>query len=133
MQLISKDKIKTIQGLFRQTNLVSQKINILAGYGVEHTNELTETKGKALINYLRSQLPKTHDSANQMRRKVLAMAHKLRWEHEDGTVNMQSVNNWCINRSYLKKELNDYTYDELPKLVSEFQQMYKSYIRSNKL
>ena len=130
---ITKDKIKTIQGLFRQTNLVSQKVNILASFGVEHTNDLTASDGQKLITYLRSQLPNTHESANNMRRKILAMAHKLRWEHEDGSVNMTSVNNWCTKRSYLKKELNQYTYDELPKLVSEFQAMYKSYIRNTKL
>lgn len=130
---ITSAQIKMIQGLYRTTSLVSQKANILSGYGVEHTNELSFKDAKHLIEYLKSLIIDTKEKANQMRRKILAMAHRLQWEHEDGRVNIERVDNWCNHSGYLKKPLNQYSYDELPKLVSQFKEVYKSYIRTTKL
>ena len=91
----------------------------------ESSKDLLMHEATALIHYLKSQ-NKEGESAQQMRRKIIAMAHNLRWEQEGGAINMDTVNHWCLTKSYLKKELNSYTYSELPKLVSQFTAMYRS-------
>lgn len=45
-------------------------------------------------------------------------------------VDMDHVNAWCIKHGYLKKKLDNYTYSELPKLVSQFEEVYRGYLRS---
>ncbi|MCH5690020.1 hypothetical protein LWM68_40845 [Niabella sp. W65] len=39
------------------------------------------------------------------------------------------VDEWMIKFSYLHKKLNKYTFEELPKLVSQFEAFYKSTLK----
>jgi len=43
-------------------------------------------------------------------------------------VDMKRVDGWCVSFSYLKKKLDNYTYEELPKLVSQFELVYTDYL-----
>ena len=117
--------------LLTDTNLMSQKASLILGHTdgrTESSKEMTDFEANELIKYLRSLTTNTTDAANKMRRKIIAMCHRIQWTRANGGVDMVRLNNWCLTKSYLKKNLNDYTYNELPKLVSEFQQVYKYYI-----
>lgn len=128
---INTNQITIIHTLLTKAGLMAQKKSLVAGVSngrTESTKELTMDEAIALINYLKQQ--NTDDlKADQMRKKILSMAHRLRWEKEDGSVDVDAVNTWCMNKSYAKKPLNEYTYKELPKLVTQFQQVYSSLIK----
>lgn len=98
----------------------------------------TSTKGmyyaeaKAMIASLNEIAPKSEEDikAERMRRKILALARKMGWELDNGKVDIRRVDNWCRNNSTLKKGINKHKYSELPALVSQFQNVYKSYLKS---
>ena len=94
--------------------------------------ELSDTELKALVQQLNSlREGKQQQPAQRMRRHIIAMAHEMRWEVEGGKVDMQRLNNWVAKYGYLhatKHSLNQYTAKQLPKLVSQFRSVYKSYL-----
>jgi hypothetical protein len=74
--------------------------------------------------------PFVGDHCDKMRKKCLSIAHELRWEHPDGSINMAIFNAWCLNFSFLKKPFNLYTATELPKLISQLEMILsKEYAR----
>lgn len=85
---------------------------------------------QALINYLNvlARGADQHtDRANRMRRKIIAICHEMGWKLETGAINMKKVNDFCIQHSTLKKDLNSHTVQELPKLVTQFEQLLKKF------
>lgn len=124
--MINGKQIQRIHTLLRACNLQAQKKSIVYAScegRSESTKDLTFDEANLLINYLQAEANK-YDGANQMRRKIMAICHNLKWENSDGSVNLETLNKWCLNHSYLKKELQEYTYNELPKLVSQVQRIY---------
>lgn len=122
---------KLIHTLLHKLQLMPQKESIILGFTNQRTSsskEMTMQEAKALIQWLNDKQSKENDACNQMRRKILSMAHKIQWELPCGKVDMVRVNSWSKANSYLKKELNQYTYNELPKLVSQFTTLYNYYI-----
>ena len=57
---------------------------------------------------------------NLMRRKILSLCYELGWTCGNN-VDFLKLNQWLIKYSYLHKPLNYYTPDELPKLITQFQ------------
>ncbi|MBS1641329.1 MAG: hypothetical protein JSR11_02530 [Bacteroidetes bacterium] len=128
---ITNTQNKQLHSLLNATKMVKQKANLVLGYTndrTESSREMNVYEAQQLINYLKT-LDTTVEQANTMRRKILSMCHRIKWENEDGSVDMIRLNNWCIENSYLKKELNNYTYKELPTLVSTFQKVYRFYMQ----
>lgn len=62
---------------------------------------------------------------NTLRRQVIAIFHEAGW-HIDGSaaIDMERVNTWCTNHGHGKKPLNDYTYEELPKLLGRLKSIW---------
>ena len=108
--------------------LMPQKAAMVNGIScgrVESTRDLTNDEADALINHLKALEP-----GHKMRRKIIRLAHEMHW-HLPGTkkINMERINGWCQQFGYLHKALNEYTNDELPKLVTQFEQgPYKHYL-----
>ena len=86
---------------------------------------LTSDEANAMIRHLQQLLGNKDDKANNMRRKMISYAHQLHW-HLPGTQkpDMPRLNAWCKQYGYLHKPLNEYTYKELPKLVSQFKAVF---------
>lgn len=119
-------QIQRIHTLLRACNMQAQKQNLVAGFSngrCESTKDLTFAEAAQLINYLQQEANK-NDAANRMRRKIIAICHSLKWENTNGSVNIETLNKWCLKHSYLKKKLQEYTCAELPKLVSQVQKIY---------
>lgn len=101
----------------------------------QSSKELTDQEMDQLIETLVSEwhqsLGKKKPEEDKMRKKVISICHELGW-HLPGTtqIDMNAVNRFCETHSYLKKRLNKYTLQELPKLVSQFEQVLKSYYKS---
>jgi len=66
------------------------------------------------------------DPANRMRRKVLSICHEMNWR-KDGKIDWPHLNEWMLKYSYLHKELNAYTEQELPKLITQFENLLRTY------
>ncbi len=144
---INKDQLSAIHTLLHKNNLKDQKADIVSAFTAGRSTsskDLTKSEAAALIGHLKS-LDKVDNSATKMRNKILSMAWEMHWvrsltpspspEERGGqtfiktVIDMQHVNNWCLKSSYLKKKLDDYKYEELPKLVSQFEEVYKSYLK----
>ena len=136
--MVNSVQLRRIHLLLRQINLQEQKPALVfsfSGGRCTSSKALTFQEAQNLITHLEQQLPvmKTlsslhHTSANQMRRKLISICHNMNWRTKDGKVDMQRLDEWCGNKSYLKKPLMKYSYNELPMLVSQLQQVYISFI-----
>jgi hypothetical protein len=129
---ITISQLTAIHTLLSKHSLKDEKASIVEAFSAGRTTsskELRFAEAAALIGHLKSLEP-TVGGAEKMRNKILSMAHEMNWRHE-GTqrVDMDHVNNWCLSRGYIKKKLDDYTYNELPKLVTQFEEVYKSYLK----
>lgn len=131
---VTKEQIKKISVLLNQRGLTHLKDDLIMSFTDGRTNSrslMYKNEAAELIQYLESNGDKAKaEKANTMRRKILAMAHNLQWENADGSINMHRVNQWCLNYSVGKKVLDAFSYEELPKLVSQFQMMYKNIVLS---
>jgi hypothetical protein len=94
------------------------------------TKGLTDAEADKVIDYLRGMCANQdkHPPGNLMRRHIIAMAHEMKWETQDGKADMKRINGWCVHYGFGKKPLNDYEYDELPQLVTQFKNVYNSFL-----
>lgn len=131
----SAAQIKHMGALMAWLNIQAHKDTII----LSHTNGRTSSRkdmyygeAAALCQWLQQQYDQAHHqeaAANEMRRKIISKARRLKWELPTGKADMLAINNWCMKYGYLHKPLNQYTYSELPKLVSQFSNVAKSYIK----
>ncbi len=66
---------------------------------------------------------------NKMRRKIIMLFRKMNYTKGD-KVDMDAVHGWVLKYGYKKKPLNDYTMKELPKLVTQAERVYFSFMNS---
>lgn len=126
---------RTLNALLTATGNVPNKSDLVLSFTQgrsESRKDLSFEEARQFINWLQKQ-PKPEDAANKMRRKIISMAHEMQWygprTPEGGNkVDMQRLNGWCEKYSLMKKKLNDYTYNELPALVTQFTEVYKDYL-----
>jgi hypothetical protein len=142
MKKLNPKKLKAIYALLGDNGLRDEKESIVNGFSggrTTHASELTNAEAAALIGHLKS-LDQTEGRATKMRNKILSMAHEMNWttspltplqmERGKKKVDMQRVNNWCSKYGHAHKPLDDYSYNELPRLVSQFEEVYKSHLKA---
>lgn len=109
---------------------------LVFGYSAGRTKSskaMTMVECQALINHLDvikkdkySAPVNNNDASQRMRRKIMSICHEMNWT-ADGKLDWKRINGFMLNSSYLKKAINAYSEQELPKLVSQFEQLLKSY------
>lgn len=95
------------------------------------TSELMDKEYDQLINRLQS-LFLQQDACNAMRRKIISRAHEMSWTvvvDDKIKADMNRINDWCIKYGYLHKDFNKYTEKELPCLVTQFDNVFISYLK----
>lgn len=111
----------------------------------ESTRDLTDQELDELIRHLRTQAqPKktgyrqqdvsaavAKEQANTMRRKIFSLCRTMGYiygySQQDNAINQAIVYGIVERKGYLKpKKLNQYTNEELPRLVSQFEAMLKN-------
>lgn len=117
-----------------QLGLGHDKDNIVAGFSngrTTHFTELEETEASECIRWLSDQ---QLQPGKRMRNKIFFYCHQMGWTkiNASGKVVADGArfDLWALKYSYLRKKLNQYTYQELPKLVSQFEGVYKSFLKS---
>jgi hypothetical protein len=138
--MASQEQVKAIYTLLGKFGLRDEKESIVRSFTANRTDSTRAMKDKeaaALIGHLKS-MDVVDTRSDKMRKKILSMAHEMGWSSsakatEDKQakrkIDMEHVNNWCKSHGYLHKPLDDYTYNELPRLVSQFEQVYKDYLK----
>lgn len=137
--------LQQIHAALHRLGLLHQKANMVAGYTNERTEsskEMTQEEADAMLADLnknqRKQVENNTDK-DKMIRKIIAMAREMGTVYREKVVDPQKglveksnytkLNKWMKDNSYLKKPLNKYSYQELPKLVSQFQAVYTDWLR----
>lgn len=129
--VITIPQIKCINVLLnKHAHLKDHKAEVIKKYTggrADSTKDMTREEAGALIGYLKS-LDPNEKKSDVMRKKVISMAHEMGWRDEYGKIKMDQVNGWCRKYSYLKKRLDEYSYEELPMLVTQFEAVYKDFL-----
>ena len=151
MSTITKNQIIIIQSIINKNpNLKAAKEDIVSEVSKGRTTSVAAllfAEADSLIKGLKKETTfkkevNKADPCHKMRGKILSHAHELGWHKKDAKGNLirdpatnktkidfERVNEWCIKYGYLKKKLDKYTYDELPKLVWQFKEAYKDYLK----
>lgn len=130
-------QLKIVNTLLAKLQLQPQKENILLGISNGRTTslkQLTHEEAVQLIRYLKSQ-DADEEACKKMRGKILAMAFEIGYTKVNNkgkrVTDVERLDkSWMLQYSYLKKKFYSYTYNELPKLVSQFSSMY-NYVLKN--
>ena len=64
-----------------------------------------------------------------MKRKILSMAHELRWETPEGKVDIARLDAWCVKYTPTHCEFNAISIEDLPTVVSIYEKMYKRFLK----
>lgn len=143
--MITKAQIKLIHTLLHLYETLrgfkidpSEKIEFVkecSGGRVTSTTQLTWQEAKKMIEVLQNLTCVTdeYQKADRMRKLIIHYARQMGWENEaEGKrrADMDRIEGWCIKFGYLHKKLNEYTTQELPRLVTQFQNVYKSFLKA---
>lgn len=126
-------QIKYLFVLLNKAGLADRREDLCLGASngrTTHASELTASESAALIKYAVG-LSGENNASDRMRKKILSMAHEMGWETAH-KVDMERINGWCSKFGYLHKPLDQYSYQELPKLVSQFEGAYIHFLKTFK-
>lgn len=130
---MTPEQIKLVRFLLNTTGLTGLKEDIVYSFTdnrTEHLTQMTYDETKAIIKYLQGIAGPGFKTKDNMVGKILSMAHELHWELPNSSrVDMKRVNNWCIRFSGLNKPLDAFKYSELPALVSQFEMVYRDFLK----
>lgn len=144
---------RRFHALLNQAGLLEEKkalVRYFSANRTESSKELAPHQVQTLLDWLAAQVPGAaaprpvapapaptakrataygDEAAHRMRRKIFALARAIGWATgetpEDKAMNAAVVDAFCVARGYLKKPLHQYTTAELPKLVSQWEQIQK--------
>jgi hypothetical protein len=132
--LINNSQRMRLYGLLNKTKLLGRKHALVYDFTSgrsESTKELYYSEADLLIRHLES-LFREEDKCDKMRKKIISMAREMGWETiVNGKVkaDMNSIESWCIKFGQFHKGLNQHKYNELTALVTQFEQVYKSFLK----
>ncbi|MBB6131357.1 hypothetical protein [Mucilaginibacter lappiensis] len=98
-----------------------------SGERTESTKDLFDNEMLAVIKELEDSF-KVEDQCDQMRKKIISIAHQMFWELPNGKADIARIDQWCVEQGPFKKLFNKHTIKELPTLVSVFEKVYKHYM-----
>jgi hypothetical protein len=130
---ITPKQLKAVHTLFSKAGVkeIDSKRDVIMSFTGGRTNSsklMNFNEAEALIGHLKSMDPQT-TGADKMRKKIISLAHEMNWKLEGGKIDIRHINEWCKKFGYLHKALDEYRYNELPELVTQFENVYKAFIR----
>ncbi len=140
----SKKQVQAINAILATSGQMEFKKDIIwnaTGGRTDRSSKMTFEEAKGLLASLNlgQVFSKEESGKIRMVRYIIAMAHEMGWIKKRVILNadghLGQLNDyteltiWLVKYGYLKKPLNEYTYLELPKLLTQFQQgPYNSYL-----
>lgn len=138
---VTTKQIRHIHAMLRNKGLLDVKTSLVRGYTSNRTlsvSKMTMKEADDLILFLQGQKQTKNSNpsfkqGDDQRKKIIAFCREMgmeTWSEAKGCMvaDMKAVYTFIKRNGYLKKGLNQYTYSELNKLVSQVQQIHKSYI-----
>jgi len=94
-----------------------------------HLHELSLNEQENLIQYLLTLLNTmpAYRSWNRQMRLIFYYARQMGWL-KGNEVDYERIDSWCTHYGYLHKPLRQHTAKELPKLVTQFERMYRDFL-----
>ena len=126
-KLATKPQISYFHGLTRKEEMKTERANLVmeySGYRTDDPKEMTVKEMAELISDLKDQ-----GESSKQRKKIFSLAHQAGWT-KGNRPDYERINGWMLKYSYLHKDLNAYTLDELPKLITQFEKMVASQLTS---
>lgn len=136
-------KIRQFNAILTRLRLQDMKPELIFEASNGRTNSTKELNNDELndlidhLNSMQQSLQKDEtvkksierQQADRMRKKILHYCHLMFW-YIPGTqeLDFNAIDQFCSDRGYLHKKLNKYSYQELPTLVSQFEQVYKHFL-----
>ncbi len=131
MTTLSKKKLIAVNTLLSKNKLMDDKKEIVLEYTngrTDSSRQMHDNEAAQLIGYLQK-ITAPNLKEEKMKNKILSLAHEMGWELPNGKVNIDRVNAWCTKYSPWHKELDKHSLKELPTLVTQFENVYKSFIK----
>ena len=140
MNAIKLEQLKCLNTMISKLKISKDmKAEMVYGFSggrATSSKDLFADEATAMIKHLKSLHPQER-AGDVMRKKIISLAHEMGWhltptlykgEGVKRKADMKRINDWCRKFGYLHKSLDNYTYQELPALVSQFEKVYKSYL-----
>lgn len=133
MENITKPQISKIKIMMNQQGLIKFSPDLALSFTDGRTAKVSQMyshEAWLLIKHLSDEGVEPSPK-EKMQRKILSMAHEQNWKLPGGRINMDKVNGWCLKYGTpVKKPFNNYTVDELPALVTQFEYMYTKHLNN---
>lgn len=98
-------------------------------------SELTDHEYREFINWLNKRFPASklnvppeEEKMQLQRRKIIALFRKMGYQ-KDNKADMVRIYGWVLKYGYLNKSLKLYNSEELPMLVTQAENVYKSFLK----
>lgn len=89
---------------------------------------LTPLEYNRFINWLNTTYSlNQNNQEDKQRKKIIALFCQMGFKHE-GNIDMLRINNWCKSHGHKHQHLNAYHGQDLAKLVTQVDAMYKSFL-----
>jgi hypothetical protein len=140
---ITTQQIIKFHALLRNLNLEEDdKRALIADYTggrSDRTNDMTFAEAKEMISFLAKQAGEAptrsvaeRSQSDKMRKKIIAIAYQLGWTLPNEGIDLSKIDKFITKYPICDRKintLNDYTYKELPKVVSQFQSMLEKKLK----
>jgi len=95
-----------------------------------HTADVTDEELKILTDHIVecSRQAGIKQSGDKMRKKILHYCHLMQW-YNGSKLDWARIDAFCVDRGYRHKKFREYTVYDLPTLVSQFEEVYKSFLK----
>jgi len=143
MQLATKEQVKAINAILATRGLMEGKQEMVHQFTTgrtERSSELYFNEAHELLQALNKGIAPSLEQLqkDRMCRKILAIANKIGMVTKTADVDSRGrlfqkrdyarLEAWLIKFSYLHKPLKQYSYDELPALITQMEKVEKQYI-----
>lgn len=142
----TKAKHSRLYGLLNKKQMMEQRHQLFRSYSKGRTDdsrELSELEVDELIRFLevysvggmQSGHKNNFEKGDKMRKRILSLCYEYGWTYysnakKRNVADYNKLNKWMLKSSYLHKPLNQYAYAELPKLVTQFENVVKTFLNA---
>lgn len=127
--MVTQQQLKQMHTLLSKLGLMAYKQDMMDwactdGRYPTSSTELYYMEAQAIID----ELMRRDVKADKMRKKIIANCRQAGMSI-NGVADMQRIYEWVLKYGHAKKELNKYTWHELPQLINQSEALLKSYLK----
>jgi hypothetical protein len=133
---ITKQQLVCINTIISKRNIGKEAKEVMvqgfSGGRASSSKDLTFAEAAAMIKHLKQNDPHKA-SVEKMKGKILYYAREMGWTKTNANgkqvCDVKAIDNWCLKFGCVKRKLDSYTFDELTKVLTQFQFVYKDYLK----